>query len=116
MKDIDEQPSGGDWRPGRNRVQVPLTGRMAEFLADATGAVVRSWEVADDTQEFLMELSKLGWEESHTKWASPGRAAQEFDNRYLSTGTTESEQLRVTVSVSSRNQVSLNFQTWWRTR
>lgn len=105
----------GGWKAGRNALSVPLTYEFIQFLANSAAEVQKAWDASEKKlSQFLILLHEAGWESEDTKWAARSGRIMEFTNRTKSYTIDETNQLRLQVSFSSKNELSFRLHPWYR--
>jgi len=105
----DTNPTSGDWRPGKQGVNLALTTNMVNFLTTCVAEMDKAYVEAENPQQMLNLLEGLGWaaDQAQTKFAT-------YDNRTRSLRTGERREIRFAVTFSSAGHLTWAVREWWR--
>lgn len=111
MKDDNSSiTNSSSWKPGKLRLPVGLSHSVTNFLAEVGNEVDKAYQTADSPGEMLgLLVADYSWEASETEWHGTT-----FQNVWRSCQTSQGEQLRVVVSLSSKGALTQTYHMWWK--
>jgi hypothetical protein len=99
-----------EWRPGKAKLQLQLKPSLVEFLASSANELEKALQAQPkEVADLQRLLNDMGWESYIAE--SNGTT---YHNTFRAFQTSETEQLRVTVSFDSKGRLSISHHTWWR--
>jgi hypothetical protein len=105
----DNETVVGSWKPGKSGVNFQLSTNVASFLHTCGAEVAAKYDEADNHVQLLNLLEEAGWESAETNY---GRTT--YQNRFRTVRTSQTTELRFTVSVDDKGRCSTMLREWYR--
>jgi hypothetical protein len=115
MQDYGSEQRTSAWQAGREHVDVPMSEGLVAFLAECHQEIEKAWGTATNPMQLQNLLLEAGWEANETNWVPPrGGQTTHFKNMYKVFTVNTTKQLRLIVSYSSKDVMTIKQHIWYK--